>query len=1508
MIKIFRLILCVLMIAVYIPSKGLVKAEASTTANSLAPTGLTAAGSNGKVDLTWSSVEGAFSYNLKRSLAQGGPYTQIENVTSTNFTDNNVTNGNTYYYVVSVVTSTGESENSVEASGTPGEYLVNDNFEVSQLGTVPDGYVPPVGSNTITTFASDNNSTAINNMNLTNSFGNTSSTIAGNNSNVLWVNDANKYRAGFNKRFTPVTAESKKGVTASADFMQPKVMGDSYVLELLDSNNKTALSFKVGGSPKAISPNTWYNVKYVADVKANTADLFINGEYYGNFSFASPVADIASINVRTPGSSTGSSYQDNVAVAIQEVTTPQNVSAVGSNHKAELTWNAASGVDSYNVYRSDQPNGVYEKVASAVKTNTYIDFDEKHLINDKDYFYRVTAVNENGESAFSNIAKAYINNVPPPSAEITNFKAASRDSQVTLSWDPVPKATYYTLERSTTPNGPFVQLLNNNSEKITDTSYLDTHLRNDTAYYYKLTAWNPGGAGSEKLLEKVSSSSPLNATVLFSPKSGSSQVDLHWTSVIGADAYTVSRSAVSGGPYETIATVSGTSYSDESAKNGEIYYYVVSASNQKVASMISNQVKARPYEEVPGAPKQPKEFTATAHDGKVSLSWEIESSAASYNVKRSVTSGGPYTIIKNTSESSYEDAEVTNGTTYYYVITAVNENGESQSTDEVAVLPAKVLTVDKETEADGVTVFNTIQSAVDTIPRDNHKRIIVYITPGTYREKLEITSPYVSLVGAGMDKTVITYGDYAGTPATQGKPGYTGNTFLSQTVKVEADYFQASNLTIENSAGPRTDVAQAVALNIKGDQASFESIKLKGYQDTLYNGNGSNRQGRQYFHNSIIEGDVDFIFGEASAVVLNNNRMVLVSNVPEGATAGGHITAAAQANVTDKGYVILNSQIVDGSSAKGTYDLGRAWKDYARVRYINTLIDSSHFDSSGWSTSCAGSCKQSYFSEYNSYGPGADPSSRILSTQLTGLEASMTIPQVLDGWDPTVQVIMPKVHYNSAVEVTNTTFDKNEDKQADIHAVVQGHKVTKISKGKDVLKKSDYSVDGNVLTINKSYLAGLKEGRTTIDVYFSNEVVPLTINVINSGSKELSKQVLPVNDGWGSFTTGTTGGSKADSAHIFTVTNRSELIQALGGNSSTNDTNSTAKIIYVKGTIDMNVDEHNNSVGMEYYKDLNYDFEKYLEAYNPDHWGREAVPSGPLEEARKNSEKNQANNIQIKVGSNTTIVGLPGSNAKILGGNLMIQNVDNVIIRNIEFENTFDYFPQWDPTDGSTGNWNSAFDTITVKNATHIWIDHNSFSDGSMPDDQSKTYFGRQYQQHDGLLDMTNSSDLITVSYNHFHDHDKTTLVGGSDSYTDDLGKERITFHHNYYQNITERGPRVRYGQVHIYNNFYEGTKDHQNYPYLYSLGIGFKSQIFAQNNYFKMDQASTASNLFQVWGGTQFTDDGTLLNGSNVDLTAGTNLAAVDWTPTLYTSMDPTIDVPELVKTNAGAGHLALK
>lgn len=1386
-----------------------------------------------------------------------------------------------------------------KAAGLTSVFMVNDDLEARTLGVIPPGYSSLLEQSTI------NNLTVVNTQDVasrTNSWytsgeaapaSNISPEIKGNSTNVLWINDnANAGRRGsMVYAFPPVTG--KKGITAELRFMEPKVIGDSFALELVDSNNKTALSFNIASAPEPIAANTWYTVKYVADVGANTADYYFNGKYIGNIKFNNPVADIKQIQARTAGSSLGSMYVDDIKVYEQIAITPQNLVAEGANNKAELNWNASSGgAHSYQVYRSAAPGGAYELVASGVPTNEYTDTG---LTNDINYYYKVTSVNANGESDYSNEAVAMPNNVAPPSADITGLKAIVRDGQLTIAWDSVPEATFYTLQRSTTLNGPFIPLSFNGSEKLKTTYYLDTNLRSDTEYYYLLTAGNVGGFGSQDLLEKASPAAPLGAPIVISAEPGNSKVDLNWTSVAKATYYVVSRSTVNGGPYAFLDNANGTSYSDTTAVNGTSYYYAVTAVNSAQESMISNQQKAKPYAQADGTPAKPIGFKAVANEGSVSLSWDAGLDAASYNVKRAIASDGPYSVITSTYGVSFDDESVTNGTTYYYAVSAVNANGESPDTDEIIVLPAQVLTVDKNAAPDGVKVFNTVQSAIHTVPTNNTARTIIYITPGTYTEKLKIDRPYVSLVGAGMDATTIVYGDFAGTASTQGQPGHTGNTFLSQTVEVTADFFTAANLTIENSAGPRSEAAQAVALSLKSDMAVFESVKLKGYQDTLYNGINSKGQGRHYFHNSIIQGDVDFIFGEAPAVVMDNVKLVLVSHTG----GGGHITAGAQKNTTDKGYVFLNSQVVDDPSAQGIYDLGRPWKDHARVSFINTLIDSNHFLPAGWIASCAGTCKTSNFSEYNSYGPGANAAARQIATQLTGPEASMTVSQIFGGWDPSIPVVMPKVNDMPEVWVTSSSFDKNTANQADIHVLVEnnGYALTNIVNGAAVLGSSDYSVTGSVYTINKAYLVGLPEGSTLLSFQFGSVNIPLTVSVKDTSGSDISKQVLTPNDGWGSHTTGTTGGSAAASANIYTVTKRSELVEALGNVSS------TPKIIYINGTIDINVDADDNPVGMEYYKDPDYDFDAYLAAYDPEVWGRTSVPSGPLETARAKSENNQGNNIKLNVGSNTTIVGLPGSQAKIIGGSLNLQNVDNVIIRNIEFQNTFDYFPQWDPTDGDFGNWNSAFDTISVKGSTHVWADHNTFNDIGGLDDPNHKYYGRKYQQHDGALDLTNATDMITVSYNYFHDHDKTTLIGGSDSFAGDAGKERITFHHNYYRNVGQRAPRVRFGQVHVYNNYYEGSTSHPNTPFLYAIGVGFESQVYAQNNYFAMDSGLSPSSLISVSSGTAFTDEGSVLNGENVEISASNGtLQPVNWSPALYTSMDQTMEVPAIVIAQAGA------
>ncbi|MFF1873988.1 pectate lyase [Streptomyces sp. CB03911] len=403
------------------------------------------------------------------------------------------------------------------------------------------------------------------------------------------------------------------------------------------------------------------------------------------------------------------------------------------------------------------------------------------------------------------------------------------------------------------------------------------------------------------------------------------------------------------------------------------------------------------------------------------------------------------------------------------------------------------------------------------------------------------------------------------------------------------------------------------------------------------------------------------------------------------------------------------------------------------------------------------------------------------------------------------------------------------------------------------------------------------------------------------------RAVLAANDGWASATTGTTGGARADAAHTVTVRTRAQLVAALGGTNATNGADATPKIIYISGTVDLNSDDSARHLNCQDYSTDGYSLAAYLAAYDPAVWGTTTEPSGAQEDARAASAKLQGEQVQINVGSNTTIVGVHGG--RLLGGGLVVKNADNVIIRNLTVEDAADCFPQWDPTDGATGNWNSLYDAVALYNATHVWVDHNTFTDGANQDAAQPLYFDRPYQVHDGQLDITKGADLVTASWNVFKDHDKTNLVGSSDSSTVDAGHLRVTFHHNFWQNTVQRSPRVRFGQVDVYNNYYTPKAG----DFEYAFGVGKSSQIVAEANYFKLPSGIPAAKLIYNWGGTALTDSGNLVNGRVTDLIGAFNTAnpakplaaGAGWTPTLRAQVSPACAVPGLVTARAGAGRI---
>jgi hypothetical protein len=200
-----------------------------------------------------------------------------------------------------------------------------------------------------------------------------------------------------------------------------------------------------------------------------------------------------------------------------------------------------------------------------------------------------------------------------------------------------------------------------------------------------LALWLVSGCGGGGSSGGGGGGNPPSAPTGLSATAGNQQVSLSWIASTGATSYNVKRGTASGGPYTTVSSPTTTSYTDTGLTNGTTYYYVVSAVNSYGESANSSEVSATPL----APPAAPTNLTATAGNQQVSLSWTASTGTVTgYHVKRSTTNGSGYTQVGAPTTNAYTDTGLTNGTTYYYVVTAVNAAGESGNSNQASATPS----------------------------------------------------------------------------------------------------------------------------------------------------------------------------------------------------------------------------------------------------------------------------------------------------------------------------------------------------------------------------------------------------------------------------------------------------------------------------------------------------------------------------------------------------------------------------------------------------------------------------------------------------------------------------------------------------------------------------------------------------------------------------------------------------------------------------------------------------
>ncbi len=315
---------------------------------------------------------------------------------------------------------------------------------------------------------------------------------------------------------------------------------------------------------------------------------------------------------------------------------------------------------------------------------------------------------------------------------------------------------------------------------------------------------------------------------------------------------------------------------------------------------------------------------------------------------------------------------------------------------------------------DGSGEYSTIQAALDSLSANDQSGTLIRIHKGIYRERVTVRAPHVTLQGDSPEDTVLTYGLYAFMKMPDGQ---NRGTFRSYSCLIDTHDFTARDMTFENSSGSGALVGQALALYVDGDRIVFDNCRLLGGQDTLFTAplppkeiqpggfigpkrDAPRENGRHYYKNCYIEGDVDFVFGGATAYFegcefFSKNRNEEINS---------YVTAASTPEGRPYGYVMRGCRFT-GDCPPATAYLGRPWRDYAKTVLIGCEIG-AHIRPEGWHDwNKPQAHAATFYAEYGSTGPGGDVSRRAeWSHQLREDDLPQYTKEAVlggeDGWNP----------------------------------------------------------------------------------------------------------------------------------------------------------------------------------------------------------------------------------------------------------------------------------------------------------------------------------------------------------------------------------------------------------------------------------------------------------------------------------------------------------------------------
>ena len=369
--------------------------------------------------------------------------------------------------------------------------------------------------------------------------------------------------------------------------------------------------------------------------------------------------------------------------------TPGGLAAAAvSGSQISLAWNAVTNAASYKIKRSPANGGPYALVATSVTATNYTDTG---LIVGTTYYYVVSAVNAGGESANSaQVGAIPVSNPPSPwlKLDIGNVGASGSASFTNA---------VFTLAGSGADIWGAADAFRFVYVPVTN----DCTITARVASMQNIDPWSKAGV----MIRESLNANAANAFIAVTPGNG---VTFQYRPTTGTNSNYNNVAGLTS-PYWVKLARAGNTFTGYRSPNGVIWTQLgstnfsmastafvglaVAAHNNSSLCMAAFDNVVAPGWPTSIPPPAPANVAATAGNGQAVLSWTASSTATSYNVKRSITNGGPYDVVSNVTATNCTDAGLTNGTSYYYVVSARNLAGESANSAQVGVTPLPSIAV-----------------------------------------------------------------------------------------------------------------------------------------------------------------------------------------------------------------------------------------------------------------------------------------------------------------------------------------------------------------------------------------------------------------------------------------------------------------------------------------------------------------------------------------------------------------------------------------------------------------------------------------------------------------------------------------------------------------------------------------------------------------------------------------------------------------------------------------------